>query len=78
MSKRRNIGDIVMKREGAGFTGSRLRVRIEPIEYAEYCILDCGDKDCKEYPDLAVLDDSDNVAGYVYHVSECEMEDVNK
>lgn len=79
MSKRRNIGDTVIKRENAGFTGKRLRVRIEQIprpEYPDYCMLDCDDPECREYPDLAVLDDSGNVTGYCYHVSECEMEDV--
>jgi hypothetical protein len=80
MSKRRNVGDIVIKRENAGFTGQRLRVRLEPMphpEYPDYCILDCGDEECKEYSDVAVLDESNNPTGeYCYHVSECEMEDV--
>lgn len=75
MSKRRNPGDIVIKREGAGFTGARLRVKLQPMEYPEYCILHCGDDECKEYSDVAVLDEQGNVTGYCYHVSECEMED---
>lgn len=70
MSKRRGAGDIVYKKPGAGFCGEGLVIRVDGEE--DWCMLDCGDPDCKEWSDCIVVKDG----SYVYHVSECEMEDV--
>lgn len=81
MSKRRAVGDIVIKRENAGFVGERLKIRIVDIDpdprYTpdDPCLLDCGDSGCREWANCEVLDEHDSAVGYVYHVSECQMED---
>ena len=69
MSKRRNKGEIVYKIPGAGFCGEGLVIRIDGE--IDYCMLSCGDPQCKEWSDCEVVKDG----GYVYHVSECQMED---
>lgn len=79
MSKRRTPGEIVIKKAGAGFCGQRLVIKI-PLtaigEEFDYCMVSCDDNDCKEYANLEVIDEKGNVIGPIYHVSECQMEDL--
>jgi hypothetical protein len=83
MSKRRSIGDVIVKVENAGFVGQRFRGRIEPEEpddprLIDYCTLECGDDQCREWANIAELGaDNKPTGGYAYHVSECQMEDVD-
>lgn len=83
MSKRRKVGEIVIKKANAGFIGEPLVVRIMPEiyeppypkDYFETCsMLSCGDDACREWVNLEVLNADGTVRGYCYHVSECEME----
>jgi hypothetical protein len=75
MSKRRQAGEVVVKREFAGFIGERMVIRLEPEDDRDSCCL-CDDPDCCEWANCAVLDDARGVRGYCYHVSECQMEDL--
>lgn len=78
MSKRREAGDIVWKTENAGFVGEASYIKIMPEddEYASYCMMDCGDLDCREWSNLQHCDkDGNPLGGYAYHVSECQMMD---
>lgn len=74
MSTRRKAGDIVWKRENAGFSGrAGLGVIPEGSEPDE-CMLGCGDPDCREWPDLWPCDEAGKPTGENWcHVSECEM-----
>lgn len=87
MIKKRNLGDIVFKKSGAGFIGERLKIRIpsektlqenfptekDPSWNQSSCMI-CSEK-CIEFANLEVLNDQNEFIGWVYHVSECEMED---
>lgn len=76
MSKRRNIGDIVKKKSNAGFCKEELTVKIvsdNPFSYGG-CFL-CSDSDCKEWANCEVIENNKLTEQYVYHISECEMED---
>lgn len=87
MIKKRNPGDIVFKKPGAGFIGERIKIRIPTKTTLEEnfstekdqswneapCML-CDEK-CIEFANLEVLNDQNEPIGWVYHVSECEMED---
>lgn len=78
MSKRRNAGDIVLKRENAGFIGEASLCKIAPetAAYWSACMLHCGDPDCREWSTLWQCDAAGNpLGGVACHVSECEMED---
>jgi hypothetical protein len=73
MSKRRQAGDWVWMRTYAGFVQSEKpqRGQIRPESYgAQWCMLDCGDPDCREWLDVWR---ADGVG--LCHVSECEMFD---
>lgn len=69
MSKRRHQGERVWKQEYAGFLIKPTHVTLmgEPTS----CLLDCGDPECREWPDASTDD-----GFYVHHVSECEVLDV--
>jgi hypothetical protein len=41
---------------------------------ADYCMLDCGDTECREWANLEIIS-GPHKGEYIYHVSECEMED---
>jgi hypothetical protein len=84
VSKRRELGDIVGKKAGAGFCGEELLIRI-PLaldympniaENTDWCMLGCGDPNCKEYANVEILNFNGVVIGELYHVSECQMEDI--
>lgn len=90
MSKRRNPGDILVKKEHAGFIGEKLIVRIPTLDifnhdgfpYTEVkedhdqCLMGCEDPACVEYANVQVLDPSLNPIGWCCHVSECQLEDI--
>lgn len=85
MSKRRQEFEKVRKKANAGFVGEPLVIRLVDLDekhprsnpmYRSYCILNCGDPDCEEWANCEVLDSNNNEIGYVYHVSECQMEDL--
>lgn len=80
MSKRRQLGDIVKKKANAGFVGEELIIRLVHFDLAypptDYCMLDCGDPECREWPNTQVVVDGRDTEDYCYHVSECEMEDI--
>ena len=78
MSKRRHAGDVVHKRENAGFIGVSCTVRLLPEEPEFlgncHCFL-CDDPDCQEWSNAEVLEDG-KVVSMACHVSECQMEDM--
>lgn len=77
MSKRRKAGDIVWKRENAGFVGEAGRVEIQPDDDHSPCMLDCGDPECREWVGcFAVNAAGEYTGGVACHVSECEMSDL--
>lgn len=73
MSKRRQAGDRVFVKAGAGFGASRGewgKILPEPPgRENDFCMLDCGDDDCCEW--CNVRTEKVNFC----HVSECEMFD---
>jgi hypothetical protein len=78
MSKRRKAGEIVWKKANAGFIGQPSLVIIQPEaeDDAESCMLDCGDRDCREWATCLRCDATGKpLGGAACHVSECEMED---
>ena len=88
MTKRRKPGDIVWKRENAGFVGQPAYIRIEPEmegEDAPPCMI-CDDYDCSEWSNCTALpgetleearisSGQGERLGVACHVSECEMLD---
>jgi hypothetical protein len=82
MSKRRKIGDKVIKKENAGFIGAKLVCMIPDYPENQNCdercfhINGCTDENCIEWPTLVVLNKDGNEDGIACHVSECEMEDL--
>jgi len=77
MSKRRNKGDIVLKVKNAGFVGEELIIKItdDSFENVDYCMMNCGDKNCREFANVDVLNKDLLCIGACCHVSECQMED---
>jgi hypothetical protein len=80
MSKRRKQGDWVVIGQGSGFySGGPLIGQIDPYEpekYKSYCMLDCGDNDCREWANIYVPGPDGTHKGDLYHVSECQMSDI--
>ena len=72
MSKKRNSGEIVYKTPGAGFCGDGLVIIVGGEK--EPCLMCCGDSECSEWSDCLVLKNGE----FVYHVSECQMEDLDQ
>jgi hypothetical protein len=78
MSKRRTDGEIVQKRAGAGFKGDPMLVKViyhlYEDEQAEPCW--CDDPDCRCFANVEIMTvDGRSTGEYVYHVSECQMDD---
>ena len=88
MSKRRQPGEIVIRRPGSGFVSDAeprcVQVPNWP-EYGEYdspdskgeasrCMLSCGDKDCREWANVKVVGGEFD-GEMMCHISECEMSD---
>ena len=75
VSKRRSVGEQVWLSPCSGFCwhSNHDAVVIQPAESNELksCPLDCGDPECREWPDVLTVDGQ----RYYYHVSECEMFD---
>lgn len=68
-----------MKACGAGFVGEKMKLMVPPTpppEEVDWCMMSCGDNQCKEYANIEAIDEDGNVIGMVYHVSECQMEDI--
>jgi len=78
VSKRRRIGDQIIKVANAGFVGEPLVCTIPDLpENHEFepCLMSCGDPECKERVTLYVIE-APNQFAPVYHVSECQMVDL--
>lgn len=99
MSKRRHDFEIVALSGHSGYGPAHTYAVIRPeppyhdegsgrlLEDPVPCMLDCDDKDCKEWPDVWHLQGETRTeaitallegrySGYSHHVSECEMRDV--
>ena len=84
MSKRRKPGDWVWLAPNTGFVGESNRLRAQiPTDPKwngdewEPCLLNCGDPDCREWPNLFTEPDprANGKSHCLCHVSECEMFD---
>lgn len=84
MSKRRQQGEIVVRRPGSGFLGAVeprwVQVPFLPAYASEDaggeaapCIL-CDDPDCREWANLKVVG-GEYDGKPLHHIGECEMED---
>ena len=84
MSQRRKPGDLVRRKAGSGFLANseptlvRIPVDADPEEETGPCLLGCGDPECQEWANLEVIEDGYAPVRdpYLYHISECQMEDV--
>lgn len=81
MSKRRNVGDIVVLQdnEDGPYLG---RIDALGADRKDECPKCCDDPThdphCREWPNVEVMDAEGKPTGhYVYHVTECEMSDRN-
>lgn len=88
MSKRRQPGEVVVRRPGSGFLGTAEPRLVRVPERPEYddegepgslgeaapCILDCGDPDCREWANLRIVGGPHD-GKHLCHISECEMSD---
>lgn len=70
MSKRRKIGDLVMRSPGSGFLASADPQVVQIYGGEGFCMLDCGDRGCREWDVTA-----DDIC--LYHISECQLEDLD-
>jgi hypothetical protein len=73
MSKRRRPGATVVRRPGSGFLASAdpSLVTIPKDAVPGFCVLSCGDPECREWPEVIVCGQD----SMLYHISECEMAD---
>jgi len=80
MSKRRKSGDWVWLSRASGFIENSNKHIVQIIgpnkgrDGPEWCMLDCGDPDCREWPNV----ETKEINGIRYnlcHVSECQMFD---
>lgn len=77
MSKRRVAGEIVEKKQNAGFCGQRSYMMLEAEGDREPCILRCGDDDCTGWSNCRQYDEQLRPTDvWFYHVYECQMDDV--
>lgn len=75
ISKRRQPGEIVVKKAGAGFSMEGGRGLIPIGSDPSPCCI-CDDPECLEWPDLWPVDEQGKpLGGNWCHVSECQMED---
>lgn len=79
MSKRRKAGDIVKRTNNSGFligdSPSLIKLLPEDERYIDYCILDCGDVDCREWANCEIVEEGPMKGEHLYHISECQMRD---
>lgn len=81
MSKRRQPGEIVRRSPGSGFLSgwepALVQVPLEPAysDEVSYCELTCGDRDCREWANLLVID-GEFAGKTLCHIAECQMSDV--
>lgn len=90
MSIRRKAGDILWKVAGYGFTGRGFKIKIPTLkdfhdhgfsyqkveEDYDQCMMGCNDPECREYANVLALKYDGSEDGWVYHVSECQLEEV--
>jgi hypothetical protein len=74
------IGDRFSKKPFAGFVAEAVPL-CEIPDYEENhewarCMAECGDDECREFATCLVLNSDGSVDGYLYHVSECQMEPI--
>lgn len=75
MSKRRERGDWVWLLPNSGFyTNSHLQ-KVQLYSQRDYCLLSCGDLDCREWDVAAYPTEPGECALLLWHVSECQMLD---
>ncbi len=77
-----DIGDRFSKRPFAGFVAEAVSL-CEIPDYEENrewapCMAGCGNDDCREFATCLVLNPDGSLDGYLYHVSECQMEPNSK
>lgn len=81
MSKRRKVDDIVqLHDEDDGFYLGRIDSlgASRGDECPQRFLDDTHDQSCMEWPNVEILNDDKTPTGeYVYHVSECDMQDTN-
>lgn len=79
MSKRRKVNDIVLLHgDEDGFYLGRIDSRggERDDECPQNFLSESHDQNCKEWPNVEILNDDETPTGeYVYHVSECDMQD---
>jgi len=76
MSKRHNPGDCVWLKPNSGFVGESHRHKaqiIGEVEDTDRCCLECGDPECREWPNLFA--EIDGKCHNLCHVCECQMLD---
>lgn len=80
MSKRRQIGDVVLLDDEDGTPKYLARIDALGADHRDRCphsMLDADhDQDCAEWPNMQVLDQNHLPTGdWVHHVPECQMAD---
>jgi hypothetical protein len=70
MSERFKVGDRVLLEDSAGYNvAGWIEPEMNDPKYGwMYCLLNCGDDSCVEWPNIKMPDGS-----YRFHVSECQM-----
>jgi hypothetical protein len=72
------VGDKVWLAPCSGFCGESWKYLCLIIDCpVEECMI-CNDPKCKEYNDVALLDEEGKIFGYLPHVSECQMYDTQQ
>jgi hypothetical protein len=76
---KRKVGDIVKKKAGAGFVGEELIIKLADVDpgwppFENGCFV-CNKRGCGEWVNCELISDGKPTGTYVFHVSECEMED---
>lgn len=77
---RYEIGDRFSKKPFAGFIAEAVPLCVIP-DYDENrewapCMAGCDDEDCREFATCEVLNHDGSLDGYIYHVSECQMDPI--
>lgn len=86
MSKRRKEGDWVKLKHGAGMLYeedmpiAQIQKELDIENPWMPCMLDCGDVHCREWTTLLsdIAPEFGNKRYEIWHVSECQMEDIRK
>lgn len=90
MSKRRIPGEIVIKKAMSGFIKNPCIIKIPTLddfkrlgfpytsvqEDHDSCMCGCGDSSCVEYANVLIVANGEVTDECIFHVSECQMEDI--